>query len=372
MQRNKARLAGIALGVGLLLGGASSMSIAAGASAGHAYAPHLRPVSRIAETMIAIPSNGAAAEQDKPDGAAMLPVYLSRDWTKPQPDVVRAIIVIHGKLRNADRYFETAQTAEREAAKGGANVAGTILIAPQFLATIDFGMRALPDNVLRWDANGWMAGEAAVAPRPISSYSALDAIIARLADRTRFPALREVAIVGHSGGAQVVQRYAIAAHDLGVLATEHIDVRYVVSSPSSYAYFNKERPTANHGFGPFEASACPGYDDWKYGMSRRPAYLADRSLAQLEATYASRHVFYLVGGNDDDPAQAALDRSCSAEAQGSERVARATAYFAYMQARHPQGLTQSLHIVPGVGHNGARMLTSVCAIDAMYDTGECR
>jgi hypothetical protein len=27
--------------------------------------------------------------------------------------------------------------------------------------------------------------------------------------------------------------------------------------------------------------------------------------------------------------------------------------------------------VPGVGHNGARMLTSVCALAAMFDTPGC-
>ncbi|MBB3001241.1 pimeloyl-ACP methyl ester carboxylesterase [Paraburkholderia tropica] len=341
---------------------------AAPGDAAHVYSPHLRPVSHISDTRMRI---------DTPGGPAEFALYVSRDWDRPQPAVTRAIIVIHGKLRNADTYFHSAETARDAAAAEGANTdadtgvdsgvdtSGTLLIAPQFLATLDFAGRDEPADLLRWDANGWMAGDAAVAPQAVSSYAVLDAIVARLADRTRFPNLRHVIFAGHSGGGQVVQRYAVAARDLGALAQAGIDVRYVVSSPSSYAYFDAERPES------VDAQACPDFDTWKYGMQQRPAYLADRTPAQLEAAYARRRVTYLVGGNDDDPQQKALDRSCPAEAQGPQRVARAQAYFRYLQARHPQGLDQTLHVVPGVGHNGARMLTSACALAAMFDTAGC-
>ncbi|HEY2022342.1 alpha/beta hydrolase [Paraburkholderia sp.] len=328
----------------------------------HAYEPHLRPVSHISDTRMRI---------DTAAGVAELPLYISRDWNQPLPGIVRAVIVIHGKLRNADRYFQSAEQgrdAAREQHATDADANGTLLIAPQFLATLDFGGRSQPADVLRWDANGWMAGDPAVAPVPLSSYAALDAIVERLADRKRFPDLREVVFAGHSGGAQVVQRYAVAAHDPGALTRAGIALRYLVSSPSSYAYFDAQRP-ADDGK-PFEPATCPGFDDWKYGMQKRPAYLAQRTPAELEAAYVARRVDYLVGGSDDDP-QKALDRSCPAEAQGPQRVARADAYFDYLRARHPQGLNQQLHIVPGVGHDGARMLTSACALHAMYGVPGC-
>ena len=71
------------------------------------------------------------------------------------------------------------------------------------------------------------------------------------------------------------------------------------------------------------------------------------------------------------PVVAAAAADCPAEAQGPQRVARAEAYFAYLRARHPHGLNQQLHIVPGVGHDGARMLTSACALHAMYGVPGC-
>ncbi len=342
---------------------AASTASAIPAPAAHVYAPHLRPVARISDTRMTLAT---------PAGAAEFPLYLSRDWSRPLPEVTRAVIVIHGKLRNADRYFHSAEQGRDAAAAQGADTAGTLLIAPQFLATLDLADRHdAPADLLRWDANGWMAGDDAVAPAPISAYAVLDAIVARLADRTRFPNLKTVVFAGHSGGGQVVQRYAVAARDAGALAREGVALRFVVSSPSSYAYFDAERPGADGRPAAFDAAACPGFDDWKYGMARRPPYLADRTPARLEAAYVARDVTYLVGGKDDDPQQKALDQSCPAEAQGPQRVARAEAYFAYLQGRHPQGLNQHLHVVPGVAHNGAKMLTSACALAATYDTPGC-
>jgi pimeloyl-ACP methyl ester carboxylesterase len=325
----------------------------------HAYEPHLKPVATISDTRFVI---------DTPQGQAEFPLYLSKDWNAAQLQVTRAVIVIHGKLRNADVYFRTAQNA-RDAAH--ADPDSTLLIAPQFLATLDVRVHDEPADLLRWTGDAWMGGEAARAPLPVSSYAVLDAIVTRLADRKLFPNLRHVVFAGHSGGGQVVQRYAVAAHNIDVLANEGIDVRYVVASPSTYAYFDAQRPNAQGVAAPFDAAQCADFNQWKYGMDNRPSYLDDRSPAQLEATYASRRIDYLVGGADDDPQQSALDRSCAAEAQGPQRVARAEAYYRYIQSRHPEGLNHSFHIVPGVGHNGARMLTSVCALSAMFDTKGC-
>jgi pimeloyl-ACP methyl ester carboxylesterase len=346
--------------IGLIAAGLLSCA-AVSASAQHAYEPHLRPVAVISSTWMPL---------DTPKGTLQFPLYLSADWNTPQPKVERAVIVIHGKLRNANTYFHTALKA-RDAA--GADPSSVLLIAPQFLATVDTQLHQEPVDLLRWKENGWMGGDNAEGEAGVSSYAVLDAIVARLADRRLFPNLRHVTFAGHSGGAQVVQRYAVAAHETQALTDEGIEIRFVVSSPSSYAYFDKERPDASGALAPFDAARCAGFDDWKYGMEDRPAYLADRTPAQLEAAYVKRRIDYLVGGDDNDPNHPALDKSCPAEAQGSQRVARATAYFHYLQQRHPGELkSQQFHVVPDVGHNGSRMLTSPCALDAMFGTQTCK
>lgn len=64
----------------------------------------------------------------------MLPLHVSSDWSKAQPSITRAVVVLHGRLRNADVYYRSALTAQ--AAAGDAGKA-TIMIVPQFLAEVD-------------------------------------------------------------------------------------------------------------------------------------------------------------------------------------------------------------------------------------------
>src|ERR1700761_6607426 len=230
-------------------------------------APNRQPVKTVADKRIAVGTKGT------------LPLYVSGDWSKPEPEIARAVIVLHGRLRNADVYYDSAKTAQ--AAAGAAGQA-TLMIVPQFLAEVDIDAHHLPADTLRWTWEGWEGGDDATGPKPASSFEALDAILAKLADRKLFPNLKDVVVAGHSGGAQVVQRYAIASRGEAPLTKAHITVRYVVANPSSYAYFPNERPE------PALAASCSGYDNWKYGMAARPAYLAKPTPAALEKTYVSR------------------------------------------------------------------------------------
>ena len=192
-----------------------------------------------------------------------------------------------------------------------------------------------------------------LSPAPLSSYAALDKILERLDDRKRFPALREVVIAGHSGGAQVVQRYALTTQADKALQADGIKVRYVIANPSSYAYFNAQRPIPT-----FDAANCPAFNTWKYGLKELPAYAEGQKHRQLEQAYVERDITYLLGAKDTDPNHPALDKSCEAEAQGAFRLERGKNYFEYLTQRHPQGLNQRLVEVPGVGHNGEQMFTS--------------
>ena len=278
-----------------------------------------------------------------------LSIGISQDWQHPLPEVQRAVIVIHGRLRNAQTYLHSAQQA---AAQAGV-LSTTLIIAPQFLNERDNTRHRLPEAVLRWQGNDWMGGQPAISPAPLSSYTALDQILNQLNDRTRFPALREVVIAGHSGGAQVVQRYALTTRADKALQADGIKVRYVIANPSSYAWLTKQRPVAT-----FDAATCPGFNTWKYGLNDLPAYAEGQKHHQLEASYVERDVTYLLGANDIDPNHPALDKSCEAEAQGAFRLVRGKNYFASLTQRHPQGLNQRLVEVPGVGHNGDQMFTS--------------
>jgi pimeloyl-ACP methyl ester carboxylesterase len=323
---------------------------AAPAMAADEDAPNRKPVKEVADGRIAVGTKGT------------LPLYVSSDWSNAEPNITRAVIVLHGRLRNADVYYQSAKTAQAAAGEAGR---ATIMIVPQFLADIDVEAYHLPADTLRWTLEGWEGGDDATGPKPASSFEALDAILARLADRKLFPNLKDVVVAGHSGGGQVVQRYAIASRGEAPLTAAHIAVRYVVANPSSYAYFSDQRPE------PQIAASCAGYDNWKYGMQARPDYLAKPAPAELEKTYVARHVIYLLGTKDTNPNHPALDKSCMAEAQGPYRYARGHSYAATMASRDGGTPNHHLFDVEGVGHDGDKMLTSPCGLHALFDLPGC-
>ncbi len=298
--------------------------------------------------------------------SAVLPLYVSADWAHPQPQITRALLVFHGKLRNADEYNLSGERAIATAKAG----ATTLLVTPQFLGQQDIDAFHLPPNTLRWAPEAWMGGDDAIAPGPISSFDAIDAILTHLADRTLFPNLKTVVIAGHSGGGQVVQRYSIVGKAPEQLARAGISTRYVVANPSSYLYFSPDRPLPDGSFGTPAKSCFGKYNHWKYGVEDPPPYVANASFANLETRFITRDVVYLLGTRDTDPNHPALDKTCSAEDEGAFRYIRGHNYFRYLTDRHP-ALTQRLWDVDGVEHDGDRMFNSPCGLYALFGVGSC-
>ena len=314
-------------------------------------------------------------------GKGNLPFYCSLDGrpvdlTQPQPTVVRALIIFHGKLRNADVYNRSGLEAVKTAGESGK---GTLLITPQFLSQEDVAAFHLPPSVLRWGPEEWMAGDNALNGGP-SSFDAIDAILALLADRQTFPNLKTAVLAGHSGGGQVMQRYAVVGRGGDALIHAGVHVRYVIANPSSYVYFSPERPVLNPK-GDFTfalpAKSCYGkYDLWKYGVNQPPPYVGDDNFKSLEDRYLRRDVVYLLGTNDVDPNHPALDKTCAGEDEGPYRFFRGKAYFRYMELRHPElaqdSASQKLWFVPGVEHDGDKMLNSPCGLAALFNLGSCK
>jgi len=296
-------------------------------------------------------------------GPASEPFEISLDWSQPLPRVNRAVIVFHGVGRDVSGYYRTVREAGEQS---GAAARDTIFIAPQFLDEEDIHEHHLPAEVLRWRRVAWEGGAPAAGPFGISSYEVVDALLARLADRSVFPNLKSVVLAGHSGGGQLVQRYAVVGKGAAALTSAGIHVRYVVANPSSYLYFSDERPARGGG--------CRDFDRWKYGPADPPAYAkpdTGDTWPQREAAYAQRDVVYLLGTADIDPHEKDLDISCEAEAQGPTRFARGQAYFSYLHGRHPSNWSQRMWFVPGVAHSARKMFTSACGVNALFDTGGC-
>lgn len=308
-----------------------------------------RPVSAVGNAWLRVTT---------PRGTGTVPFYRSME-ERDAADISRIVILLHGRLRDADAYLLSAQNALAAALTDPAR---TLLLVPQFLATADIEAHGLPADALHWEWTSWMGGDDALGPAPISSFDVLDAFIEQFADRSRYPALRDVVVAGHSGGAQVAHRYAIVGRGCSVAG---VHCRYVIANPSSYVYFDSMRPDAEGVLRPANTDACPGVDDWKYGVLHAPRYVPPAQFDTLEQRYAAADVIYLLGQEDCDPRHEALDLSCAAAAQGPHRLARGRSYFAYLKSRH-EALAHQCWEVPGVGHNGAAMLGSHEGVRALF------
>lgn len=278
--------------------------------------------------------------------------YFGTSSLDGDSSVSRAIIVVHGVLRDADYYYDTGVIA----ANAADALSNTLVIAPQFVEKGDLAGHTVSPRTLYWSSK-WPGGSDALAPAPISTYDVFDAMIARLSDARRFPKLREIVVAGHSAGGQIVQRYAVVGKAPQLDAGARPPVRLVVSNPSSYFYFTDWRPYPPHD--------CPDFDTWRYGLSGAPRYVTGNA-AQLEARYIARRVIYLMGTADTNPKEEDLDRSCGGEAQGPYRFARAKYFIAYIASRHPNGTAQRYAFVKGVGHDNRRMFASACGVAAIF------
>jgi hypothetical protein len=295
-----------------------------------------------------------------PAGHGTLPLHVSADWSRRIPEATRALVLVHGASRDLDASLRIALTALYAAGEAGR---GTVLVLPQFLTESDAEARAVPTDMLRWTANGWIDGDVAARPAPLSSYDTIDAIMARLADAEIFPNLRHVVIAGHAAGAQLVQRYAVAGRGPAMLTQANVAVRYVVANPSSYLWFGEDRPA------PVNHATCQAVDRWSYGLATAPAYVEKSD--DLEERYIARDVVYLLGESDTDTDQSMLDRSCAAEAQGPTRYARGMNYLFALEQRHPNLVRHRILSIWGVGHDAGSMFLSACGLAALFDRPGC-
>jgi pimeloyl-ACP methyl ester carboxylesterase len=351
--------------------------------------------------------------------------FRSYSLLTPNPDIRRAVIVMHGLNRDAPTYFATAVSA-----LGNDRDPSLLVIAPHFKGFVRNSPTcsdALEADELHWSCTGqgsinrWDDGGQArdSGPDVIYSFDMIDSLLTILADTTVFPNLAKVTIAGHSDGGQFTQRYA--AGNLmdsglplpGVRSTVgsaarpavrsvaprgaqptviNVPIKYVIANPSSYMYLSPMRLvkgatcledgtcTANPPFvTDWDPTAeCPAaYNTYKYGLDGRTYGYMDSSQpgfsdAEVASRFTARAVAYLMG-EQDQLSNSQFDVSCAGNAQGSHlagdgsgllggRRERGTIFWNYMRR---QGASHTLTIVPTCGHDHICMLSSTQMIQAI-------
>ena len=301
-----------------------------------------------------------------PEGTGLLACHASGPLRGPRRGPV--VVVVHGALRDSDRYLAGARHAARLASSDA------LIVAPQFLADVTgptwtgptwtgptwtgptftgptwTGPTCSADGALYWRVEGWKGGYPALGPAPLSSFGVMDSLLARLAPEPGpDPA---VVVFGNSAGGQFVNRYAAVGRGPDVLAARGLRVRFVVANPSTYLYFGRDRPV------PVPDAAH--VNDWRYGFDRAPGYVDANPGRSLER-YLGRDVTIVLGELDNDGASLLLEVSPAAMAQGANRLDRGLRYD-----KDVRGLARAAGLpfrhrlirLTGVGHTAADVLAA--------------
>lgn len=319
----------------------------------------------------------------KPKGqAANMHYYSSVDLLESRANflITNALVVIHGYQRDANKTFNAGLAS----VKGGGGIANTLVVAPIYQVSASESKKCITEGVprvasgdLAWGCTAWIEGGLSNGPGGISSFTVMDNFLMEL--KKNFPKLSTVTIAGFSAGAQMVQHYVGFTADTGELGMK---VRYVISDPGSWLYFDGERaqPYLNdikvfwdqcsggpQGLGQCElkmeqsSNSCSGINDWKYGLKQLPHHLPWGGSKAREK-YAQANITYMAGALDSNSDKGAyyaiLDKSCAANAQGPFRLQRGIVYAFYDRTLLSPSKHRTVTIVPNCSHDVSCVFTS--------------
>lgn len=312
-------------------------------------------------------------------GSGQLPYFVA----KPQASSPHsALVVIHGHPRDAGKTLQAAI----KAAQLSARTDDTLLVAPLFPVSDSQAAHCHSPGVppaqagdALWSCSSWIEGGLDSLGQT-NSFAALDRLVTEL--KIKWPQIQSVTVAGFSAGAQFVQHYVgFAKPPAGVT------LRYVISDPGSWLYFDSHRPQpiknahpANwrdcnqKGHCSFDwvegnTDTCPNVNRWKYGIDSTPPFL-DQNSESVRHRYAAAEIIYMEGEKDTGNAPGTfykiLDKSCAAEAQGLYRLQRGIAYAAYDRRFIAPHAKRDLLIIPGCAHDVACEFPSSLGRKALF------
>ena len=297
-------------------------------------------------------------------------VYTNMPMNSNMNRIKHVIVIQHGLQRNGFDYLSTAM---KLMATNGIAADKTLIIAPNFFTILDTGAEAL-QGIPIWKVMGWPSGEDSInTVVKISSFKVFDDLLSLVANKTRFPSLTSIVVVGYSDGGAMIQRYAALNRIHKKIQSGGVDLRYVIANSPSYLYFTHERPRGRS-FIPYESAVCPTYNEYRYGMDKTPPYAGNYTGLEIFTRFAHRNVTYLLGSEDHDPNHRVLDQSCGAEAQGLNRLSRGLSYIRYERhlADNLIRLKRQAFEVIDVGHNIEEMFGSKCGIAEIFGASEIK
>ncbi|CAO1625631.1 unnamed protein product [Sympodiomycopsis kandeliae] len=320
-----------------------------------------------------------------------VPLFANKLWSDPNSKsdasaATTAYVVIHGASRNfQDAYSQLGSNINQQSA---------VLVAPNFYITDDTptvskGAQSnwyIPNGNLAWagyrewsggsDASGPASG--AFAAGTCSTFDVMDSLVEMLNDKSRYPRLQKIYLVGHSAGSSFLHHYAPLVNSALSSSTS---VTYVAMNAAALVYYNNVRPS-------IIGSDCTStYNDWVYGVgSGLPRYVSSRGGTNAASAFRRwlQQDFRTGNGLLDTYASYTFgDQTCAVKAQGGvnrrdrnyamwayKNILAGTGtdvsnYFGYRQFKNMQplgnaGFNHQYCNVPQAGHVDSQMYGSAC------------
>ena len=184
---------------------------------------------------------------------------------------------------------------------------------------LDLTIPGVPDDDWRGggDANG----------TELSSFDIIDTLFARLSDKSLFPNIKRIALVGFSAGGQFVGRYvAVGKGKVG----EGIELKYVAMAPSTFLRLEPN-------------------DTWHYGLKNRPRYSREMSNEQILENLRSRQCMHGCGALDT--LEGSLDKTATAMKQGYNRMVRFENFRKAVEEDERWREVVTFHTFDSIGHD---------------------
>jgi pimeloyl-ACP methyl ester carboxylesterase len=203
-----------------------------------------------------------------------------------------------------------------------------LILAPVFMDMADITAGAGRKTEIAFGGELWQKGSASQNPvlaDSITSYEVMDFFADMLFNKTYYPNLNQVVIVGHSLGGQASMRYALLKR------TKYYDnnMRFWVGNPGSWTWLSAERPYPNAN------ASCPvgsstSYQDWPYGLTGNISQVTKYARNNVQndtdhvvQRYLGRSVHYALALLDNGPG----DTRCQAQWQGANHLDRGSNFI---------------------------------------------
>ncbi|KAL9939217.1 hypothetical protein V8E36_002030 [Tilletia maclaganii] len=293
---------------------------------------------------------------------AVMPYYITSGYNAQT--VKRAILVWPGKPRDCWKYgayiMSALYVAQLNASQYGIPTesqpsnATTIIVSPMIMNDQDLAAGAVQPDYISFHGSRWQSGYQVVHPllnRTLTSYDIMDNFTDWLFDKTKFPNLNSVSVVGHSMGGQAAQRYAMLKKN----KVYDDNIRYWIGNPGSWAWLNEDRPYAG-----LNASCDATYDEWGYGLGGNLSKMTRYGRKQVNTSkdgvigrFLSRRVHIALALLDNG----AGDTHCEAQRQGTTHLSRGSQFVQdvadYTNGVWPEKFT--LSYVPNTSHSDFNM-----------------